>query len=580
MQRSLLAVLLLAGFLAGAIGLSYLFFHGGPAGDPSAALPAGVSAALVIPSLPSLMRNLSTTRMAAAPGGDEWRLFSEILSELLDARGLALDVDPSILAKGLRGGAALGWIPPERQGASPGLILALEISSINEDFLGFVERSVLPGLAGGAAIASRRAHRGHAYLVVRVPGSASVICVTSWGRLALVTLSRDAMRRALSTLMRHDPALIDDPSFRALKRDLAERSDLLAYGSGDFVRGLFATGAEGDVAGEGWRNAIASSERILGAGVSITISREGLFRERVRILIPGIADTLLGEIFGGRPGKIEIASRLPAGYPFYAGATFSHTEAVWDRLPGWLGPVAGEAPARLRSRLLGLEEFLGLDFRRDLFSVVGDQIAVAIDPRGANPFVIALRPSDSAAVRRLLSRMDGLARAAEAYRASTAGGGRITTYEYPRLAPLRPSYLFGDDALLISGAPEALDRNPSTGSGGDPPPAFDAPPAHLALRVDTEEALLWIRGIADRGSSQGRSQAWLRRLQDLLPGASGPLPPLTATFSLNRDGISGEWSSPLSPVILTTLLLASPGSQEETPPPQDLPDVPAPPDGG
>src|SRR6266850_2247603 len=106
--------------------------------------------------------------------------------------------------------------PPERARYPSELILAVEIPSRDDDFLGTVERSILPGMAGGAAVASRSSHRGIEYLVVRPPGTGSVICVASFQRLALITLSRDAMRRALSTLMRLDPGLSDDPSFRSV----------------------------------------------------------------------------------------------------------------------------------------------------------------------------------------------------------------------------------------------------------------------------------------------------------------------------------------------------------------------------
>lgn len=569
MQRSLLAILLLAGFLAGAVSLSYFLFREGTGGEPAAAIPAGVSAALVIPSLPALLSSLSRTRMAPAPGGNEWALVSEILSELLEGRGIFYEPDASRLAKSLRGGAALGWIPGEQRGSPAQVVLALEMPSASGDFLATVEQVILPHLAGGAAVTTRRAHRGHEYLVVRIPGASSVLCVTSFRRIALMTFSRDAMRRSLSTLMRRDGALISAPAFRAIRRDLGKRSDLTAYVSGAFVRELFAPQRESAEAPKGWRRAIASTEAIQGAGVSITVDGEGLFRERVRVLVPDLSETLLGMVFGSRPAPIETASLLPAGYPFYLGASFSHSEAVWERLSEWLGPVTGQDPAHLRERLLGLQEFLGLDIRRDLLGVMGDELALAFDHRPGKPFVLALNPGDAAGARRLLGRLDGLARAAEAYHESTSPAGRIVTYDYPRLAPLRPSYLFADSALLIAGAPDPLSR--AAPASAHP---FLERPAHIAAMADTEQAISWIREIAGGGEASGRSIAWLRRLRDLLPGASGPLPPLMASFNLTRDGITGEWSAPVSPVILTTLLLASPGEgpdlhQEILPPPEE-----------
>jgi hypothetical protein len=391
--------------------------------------------------------------------------------------------------------------------------------------------------------------------------------------MALIASSRDAMRQAIDSLMHGESSLIETPAFRSLRADLGARSDLVAYVSGEFARGFFS--GDGD---DGWRGALVRESTVRAAGISIAIGKDGLFRERVRVLVPGLSTTLVGEVFGSRPAAIASAGRLPAGFPFYVGASFSHSDAVWEHLPGWLASVTGQDPARVRGRLLGLEEFLGIDIRRDLLGVMGDELALAFDPGPGKPFVLALRPSNQGAARRLLGRLDGLARAAEVYVSSTGRAGPITTYEYPRLAPMRPSYVFEGDELLIADSPEPLARvslalgDPGSQARGDAG-ALTERPAHLALVADTEHAISWIRELAG-GPDERRSGAWLQRLRDLLPGVASPLPPLQATFVLTREGISGEWSAPLSPVILTSLLIAAPGSDESP-----LLQAPAPPEG-
>jgi len=572
MQRSLLVLLLLAAFAAGTVGLFVLLSHGGNAGDPADALPSGVNAALVIPSLPQLLKNLGRTRMAPAPGESGWDLLAELLSEGLGSRGISYEPDPGALSKVLRGGVAIGWLASGKRGNPPALVLALELPSRRDDLLDLVEESVLPDLRAAGAVTARHVHRGHEYLAIRFPGASTVIAVAGYGRLAIITFTRDAMRQSLSTLMRHDPGLLADASYRRVGRDLQGESDVVAFFSESYFRDLEASAA-GTVPEEGpWRRALASAGGIRGAGISLTVEREGLFHERLRVLVPGISDTLPGKVFGSRPTEIESASLLPPGYPFYAGASFSHSESMWELLPDWLAPLTRQEPAHLRDRLLGLEQFMGLDVRRDLLGVMGNEIAVAVDPASDNPFVLALRPTDLTAARRLLARVDGLAKAAEAYHLHAVKGGEITTYEHARFAPLRPSYVFAGQSLLLAGSPDPLEQalRASQSADRDRRAPFDfGKPAHLALVADTEQTIGWIRRLSSSGSDADpeRKTAWLRRLRDLLPGSSGPLPPLSASFDLTRDGLTGEWTGPLSPVLLTSLLLASPGE----PPAADAP---------
>ena len=579
MHRSILTLALLAGFLAAAIGLSWLLFRGAGSGDPAAALPASADAALIVPSVPTLLRDLSATRMAPAPGESGWELLAKIVSDLLGARGIEFEPDPGWLSKALRGSAAFAWVPSERAGSPPHLVLAFEIPSARLDVLALVEKNVLPEFAAQGLTWSRRTHRGHEYGYLRLPGTRASLCVASHKRLALVTVSGEAMRQALTALVRRDSSLASGTAFRRVRNDLRERSDVVAYLSGSLIRSLLA-GRDSEEGRSRWLHAIAESAGVTAAGASITVTRRGLFRERVRILAPRIAGTIAGRIFASRPRPLSAAGLLPEGYPLYLGASFSDPGAAWAHLPEWFAPLLRQEPERLRLRLQGLQDFMGLDIRQDLLGALGEEVALALDPAGRKPPIVALRPSDEAAARRLLGRLDGLARATEAYHSEGLPKGAITTYTHEKITPHRPSYLFLDGALVLSDAPEPLaalagrraegDRDPTPARGS--PASFPSEKAHLLVSAETEELVRWLRGIAPGRGDEAAGSAWLERLRGLLPGWAGPLPACTASFRITREGLSGQWTAPLSPVILAALLAVSPLETSHPPlPPADSP---------
>lgn len=566
MPRSILVFVLLLGLLAGAAGFSYLLLRGGPAGEPDAAIPAGADATLIIPSLPILLKHLSGTRMGPAPGETEWELLSEVIAALLESAGVSYEPDPQWLARNLAGSAALSWVPSGRAGAPPHLVLAFEVKSVPARFLDAVARAALPEMGLEPSAFKRRSHRGFEYGTFRLPGAAEIVCVASHRRLVLVTVSGEAMRQCLTALTKSETSLPRDPSFRRVRRDLRERSDVIAYLSGRFLKSTFLAP---DGARSAWRTLLIPGAPE-GAGISVTVGKRGLFRERIRILESGMTRNLPGKLFSARPREVTTSAALPAGYPFYVGLSFSEPGAFFEMLPDVLAKASGQEPARMRERIAGLEEFLGLDFRKDLLDVIGDEASIALDPGSDPAFVIALKPSDPAGVKRLLVRADGLARAAEAYRSSEHSGEAIVTYEYPRLLPRRPSYAFSGSTLLISDSPAPIEAALVAAARKSPAPQGEAlspawigsTRAHVAALADTSRLILWLRGGSggtERDGIEGaRESGWIRRLEDLLPRSAGPLPPTSASFILTGDGMMGEWSAPISPVMMAALMMALP----------------------
>jgi hypothetical protein len=574
MQRSILAMVLLVGLVMGAAGLGLLLFSGGAAGEPAAALPASTDVALLIPSVPDLLKDLARTRMAPAPGESGWDLLADIIAALLEARAIAFSPDPGWLARTFKGGAALGWVPSETPGAPAHLVLTFETPSRVEDLPELVERTILPEL-GPAAVFKTRSHRGHAYGTIRLPGAPDIVCVSSHGRLAIVTVSGEAMRQALTALRRREASLLSDPHFRKIRRDLRERAAASVFVSGRRLKAA-AEAARMRRGPVSWLAALAEPGALQGAGVSITIGRRGQFRERARLLAAGLAQSLPGRLFPGSPGPLGAAARLPRGFPLYVGVSVPDPGAAWERLPEMVARATGREAAHVKERAEGLEAFLGLRIGRDVLGVVGGQAAAAVDPGPGGAFLIALRPSDPAGARRLLARLDGLARAADAYRPGPASETLITTYEHPRLAPRRLSWAFAGEDLLLADDPgtirRALERPREAGGRALSGSGLARDRAHIVAAAETGHVVEWLRAAA-RAGGEDRGAAWLRRLQELLPGSAGPLPPTSAKVRLGRDGLSGEWSAPVSPVILAALLLGSPAGP---PAPEAAPGTPPP----
>jgi hypothetical protein len=575
MRRSFLSLLLLAGFMAGAVAVLFLIFWGSGATESLEAVPASARAALLISSVPDLLEDISRTRMGPAAGESGWDLLANIIRELLEARGIPFDPDPSWLSRSLRGGATLAWVPSEQASAPAHLVLAFDLPGRPQDPLGLFERTILPDLRGAGATWRRRTHRGHEYGTLRFPGAAEMACVTVHERLAVITVSGEAMRQSLEALYGRDPSLVSDVPFRHVRGELREQSNLVAYGSASFIQSLLSAGEPR--AGPGMRalGRLLSLGPLEGAGISITVDRAGLFHEKLRVFAPRASSSILGELFGGRPRPIAAAALLPEPSPLRLGLSVGDPGAVWEHLPEIAGAYLGQEPSHVRERLKGFEEFLGPNVRRDLFGTLGTEIALALDTERPGRSVLALSPSDAGAAHRLLARLDGLAHAADAYHSERLPNAEIVTYDVTRLDPWKPSYAFRRDDLVLSGSTEALRlalAGPADRAPGRPPAAAGAAAilqegqCHLCAVAETEHLLDWIRRLAE-GDQDRRGSAWLGRLRDLLPGSTGPLPDSTASFRMSRDGVSGEWSGPLSPLILTTLILASPQEPAGAAPP-------------
>ncbi|MBI3450997.1 MAG: DUF3352 domain-containing protein [Acidobacteria bacterium] len=563
MQRTLLAAVLLAGFLAGAVGISILLIRGAGSADPLSAIPAGAEAVIAIPSAPDLMRGLARSRRAEANAGDDWDLAASLVGELSDARGLTVQPEGARMARSLRGGAAIGLLHSARHASSPDLIVAVELESRDDALLSWFEASVVPSIAGGDATSTRRTHRGLEYLVVKARGTGVHLCVAVVGRLAIATTTRAGMEESLSALLGHAPSISSSPSFRGVQRDIGRHAALLAFVTKPFIeRAIRGESAGAEASRAGWRRA-AEEAHAEAAAVSIRVDADGLFREQARIWIPDMSETLLGRLFRGRPRPIAAAEELPEGFALYAGAAFGDLAPLGETLPSWLGPALGQDPESLRDRLAGLQDFLDSDFRRDFLTTMGVQVAIAADPGVSRSAVVALEPTDAAATKRLLHRLDGLARAGGAYRGPGEESSGVTTYALP--GGLSPSYLVSGSSLLVGASPDALATLRGRRRHGDRIPraegplAFD-PPAHVVLAVDTELALGWLRRHAPSRKSVS-SEAWLRKIADLLPVASEPLPRTRVRFVVTRDGISAEWISPASPTLLTALIWMTPGPE-------------------
>ncbi|HZE88070.1 MAG TPA: hypothetical protein VE404_00915, partial [Verrucomicrobiae bacterium] len=496
MQRTLLAAVLLAGFLAGAVGISILLIRGAGSADPLAAIPAGAEVVVSIPSVPELMRGLARSRRSADNAGDDWDRAASLVAELSDARGLAVPAEGAKLARALRGGAAIGLVHSARRESSPDAILAVELASRDDGWLSWFEASIVPSLAGGDATSTRRSHRGHDYLVVKARGTGVHLCVAAAGRLAIATTTRAAMEQSLSAMLGHEPSISSSPAFRGVQREMGRRSAALAFVTKPFIdRSIEGKPRDTGEPASGWRRALAASQAETLA-VSIRVDADGLFREQARVWIPAMSETLIGRLFRGRPREISAADELPEGFAFYAGAALGDLEPLEETLPSWLGPALGQDSESLRDRLAGLRDFLDSDFRRDLVTTLGEEVALAADPDVPRSAVVALQPTDAAAMKRILHRLDGLARAGAGYRAPGEEAPGVTTYSLP--GGFSASYLVSGSSLLLGASPQALaglgkrkhraDRFPK----GEGPLAAD-PPAHLVLALDTEFAMGWLR---------------------------------------------------------------------------------------
>ena len=566
MQRSFLALLLLAGLTAGTIALSYLLFRGGGGGSPIDAIPASADAALIIPSVADLLRDFSATRMSPAPGESGWDHLAGLLGEMLAVRGIPFRPDAQRLSRALRGEAALAWVQSARAGSPSHLIVAFEVPPGLDGVLEYVESSVLPGLKEDGVDFERRSHRGREYGVMRFPGAREIVCVAEYRRLALITVSGEAMRQALETLSRPEGSLAANSTFRRMRRDLRERSSLIAWASGDLLRealGPESLRARFPALSGGTLAALHGAQ---GGCVSITVGTNGQFRERVRLFATGIHTSLPARVFSGSPSDIETARLLPEGYPLYFGLSLSDPGAVWEGLPEWLAPVLEMEPARLRDRLRGAEQFLDIDARKDLMDALGEEASIALSRSKPESFVVIVRPTGTTSLRRVLDRVDGLARSFEARSVHRIAGIDVVTWEHPTLGRYRPSYAFVDGALILAGTPEVLEPILSRREAGGGRPALESPfegdPAHIRIRADSGSLLnlLRARGEAtDEATDEGASAgAWIDRLEPLLPGLRGPIPYLNASLRFTRDGLTGEWEAPLSPVIMGCLLLAFP----------------------
>src|SRR6185503_5505279 len=146
-------------------------------------------------------------------------------------------------------------------------------------------------------------------------------------------------------------------------------------------------------------------------------------------------------------------------------AVWSHGDAARDALAALLEDDA--SAGALGTRLSAVEDFLDLDFARDVLGSIGRDVLVWIGdatpyPRSADGSPAGLRWATSFSLsrpetfRRILGRLDGLARIFSLRRTQSDAGGEITWFDIPAISPIAPSYQVDGRVVRLASSPDLL----------------------------------------------------------------------------------------------------------------------------
>lgn len=566
-MRSPFPVLLLISLIVFGLAVGVWLLRGGDSTPLLSAAPETTQVLLHAPDMPRLWRALSGS--ALNPGGPAERL--ETVRSLLLASGApALGSDSTMerLATLLAGEAALLLVPAPRDAESGGLIPAI-LARIEpggrESPLG---RLMTPALAERGARWQFHVHYGMSYASLEVPEQPPSLWVGEERGIVAITTTQATMRDLLSTLHGEAPSLLRVPAFRRVRGRLGTDLDLMTYVTGDWLRSRIASmGAAGE-GPSGSRTAnLLGLRSVRGVGAAVRVQGD-LFVERLFLALSAEHRGLPGELLQSEPTEIRSARALPAGFPFYAGLSFSSIEAAYERMPDLLAGAADADTREMRDRIVGLEKFLALDPRRDVLSALGTELTVGFGgpspfPRGAPNrallnahAAISVAISNRSAVRRILERFDGLARAAGAIRSTGVDPAEITFYEFNILAPLAPSYRLTRRHLIVGTSPDLL-RSPAGGFEAALADSHQAQrlrrilprKAHVFFSGETARLIDWL-WLDDEGDVAPLGP-WERRLSQAQRLAD--LPPTIATGRMGESGFLIECVSPVSPSLLALI---------------------------
>ncbi len=572
-SSAMLSVVTVIVLLAAALALAFLL-RGAALRDPDEALPRDTQLVLRAPDVPRLARDLARAGLGMDAGGSGWGLLADLVERMLQRRRVSLSLGPADLERVLRSEAVVA-LAPTGEADRADLALIVKAGLASERVVEAV-RSLLD-TSGEPAVWGSREHRGRTIATRRVAGGAGSICVAGLKGVALLTTSGALMRRIIDTLDGRIEPLRSDPAYRAVRQRLDQRADLLIYASGGWLRptiDLVVRGGE-DRGPFTKVQGLLGLDSVRGAGLAVHM-RRGLFEERLFIAMAPGGRGLLGEVFAAEPRAARAPRVLSPDSPYYAAFTVARLDTVYKKLPDILAGPEPAARKAIRDRLSGMEAFLGLDLKRDLFAALGGEIAVSFGapspyPRTAGglalrdtPMAISISLKDPAAISKILTRIDGFARAAAAYHALTLGGQAMTVYAFDALAPLTPAYRLRGDQLVAATSPEMLLSALSAASRRAPASVqrdlgrlLNMLPgkAHLVFCGDTGRLIdLLPTGIGAGGPvAPALPETLPQRLKVL--AAQGPLPPTAAAFRMGKAGLLVEWIAPVSPSLLGYLIM-------------------------
>jgi hypothetical protein len=280
---------------------------------------------------------------------------------------------------------------------------------------------------------------------------------------------------------------------------------------------------------------------------------------------------------------------VPGDFPYYAFFSFARLDAVYRKLPDLLAGAAGLDRQEVRARLSGLEDFLAIDLGRDLLGSLRGEALVGLGSWSAypregpsralldTPAVANFSLSGASAIKRILRRSDGLARAAGALRRDSLSGDSIVSYQIAALAPLEPSYRLKESQLLVATSPGLLEAGPRG----------EASKETFADRIDSTRILRALPGKAhvffcgETSRLLDLVDAPARGATATVPGsmlaalaaieARAGLPPTAMAARVDQTGLVMDVVSPISPSFLLVLWLSqgSGATQEPEEPPRE-----------
>jgi len=550
MRPATLVPVLLIGFVLLAAAGGALLLRGAGSADLLGALPADASIVVHARNLPRLVEALGRSRLAENPADDDsrWEQVAEILQPLLGLEGVSAALAPESMARLLAGEVVFAQMPG-RSGESPAFVLAATGPAGGERAAEKASR--LLGSADGEPTGwIPRTHRGRPYSLLRVREGAGTVCVSGARGMVLIATSARTMRRVLDTLEGRGRSVARDQDWLVARDHLPRRADLYVHVSGSALRAWIEARADGSAFSRA--AALAGAGAARHAALSVRI-REGLFHESLFVVLSPEGRGLPGALFDGPP-RAE-AGAVPRDPRFAVNASIAWEDPgeAWGDLPGAVSAKDERLFTDLQARLEGLEEFLGLELQRDLLRSLGREMRISLEtaspfPRGAAPHAlrnlrwrasVQLRRADP--VRRVLRRVDGLARAFATREAHGRGEETVTWYRIPALAPMAPSYRLTRRTLHAASSPDLLGAPPArapTSSQG----MFKHLPERAHIFFQASAGRLAEMGIGEHGPAP---RTWPASAL-LSLAQSEALPPTVGAGRMEASGFLLQWISPAS----------------------------------